>query len=363
MLVCLLRIKIRSRTRQRLYASILLCVSFLSFLLPQNVSAGESSGIPRGVFSLAQVGQPADSGVLANPVVDGISVRQAWRKLETSPGAYDWSFLDSEVARAGKAGKVVLLRVLSEGPGTPEWALSGVQTFSFRDKNQFHPETTGRIAVYWDQTYLARKKAMIQALGAHFSANPAVRIVAAISASNHSGDWGVPHTRVDISNWHATGYSSEKMIDVCKQIIDVTMQSFPRQCVTLAVGRSGRLDPDPNYVARAAAQYGRGHYPGRFIVQKNSLAATTPPPGSPDLKHFELLWESRPDVAGQMLWYSYGDPTCRNNGRKTPCDPEATLRRAIDIGLAYQMKYIEIYEQDVLHLPSVIRYAHDSLVK
>jgi hypothetical protein len=64
-----------------------------------------------------------------------------------------------------------------------------------------------------------------------------------------------------------------------------------------------------------------------------------------------------------MLWYSYGDPTCRNNGRKTPCDPEATLRRAIDIGLAYQMKYIEIYEQDVLHLPSVIRYAHDSLVK
>jgi hypothetical protein len=225
MLVCLLRIKIRSRTRQRLYASILLCVSFLSFLLPQNVSAGESSGIPRGVFSLAQVGQPADSGVLANPVVDGISVRQAWRKLESSPGAYDWSFLDSEVARAGKAGKVVLLRVLSEGPATPEWALSDVQTFRFGDKNPFHPETTGRIAVYWDQTYLARKKAMIQGLGAHFSANPAVRIVAAISASNHSGDWGVPHTRVDISNWHATGYSSEKMIDVCKQIIDVTMQS------------------------------------------------------------------------------------------------------------------------------------------
>jgi hypothetical protein len=361
--VWLLGIKIPSRIRPCLDASILLGVSFLSFLLPQNVSAEESTGIPRGVFSLAQVGQPADPGVLANPVVDGISVRQAWRKLERSPGAYDWSFLDSEVARAGKAGKVVLLRVLSEGPGTPEWALNGVQTFRFGDENPFHPERAGRIAVYWDRTYLARKKAMIQALGAHFSANPAVRVVAAITASNHSGDWGVPHTRVDIANWHSNGYSSEKMVDVCKQIIDVTMQSFPRQCVTLAVGRSGRLDPDPNYVARGAVQYGRSHYAGRFIVQKNSLSATTPPPGSPDLKHFELLWESRSDVAGQMLWYSYGDPTCRNNGGNTPCDPEATLRRAIDIGLAYQMKYIEIYEQDVLHLPAVIRYAHDSLVK
>lgn len=363
MLLSLLRTKMRSRIRQRLGAGILLSVSFFSFLLRQNVSAGESAGIPRGVFSLARVGQPADPGVLANPLVDGISVRQAWRDLERFPGAYDWSFLDSEVAQAGNAGKVVLLRVLSEGPGTPRWALDGVQTFRYQDQNRFHPESLGLVAVYWDRTYLPRKKAMIQAVGAHFSANPAVRVVAAICASSHSGDWAVPHSRADIGNWYAIGYSPERMIDVCKQIIDVTMQSFPRQCVTLAVGRNGRLDPDPNYVARAAVQYARNHYAGRFIMQKNSLAAVTPPPGSPDLNHFELLWENRPDVAGQMLWYSYGDPNCRNNGGRAPCDPEATLRRAIDIGLAYKMKYIEIYEQDVLHLPTVIRYAHESLVK
>lgn len=64
-----------------------------------------------------------------------------------------------------------------------------------------------------------------------------------------------------------------------------------------------------------------------------------------------------------MLWYSYGDPTCRNNGGRAPCDPAATLRRAVDVGLAYNMKYIEIYEQDVLHLSGVIRYAHDALAK
>jgi Beta-galactosidase len=361
--VCLLRVKMRSRISQHSGAAIFLSVSFFTWLASQVVSAADSPGIPRGVFSLSPMGAPADSSVLTNPLVDGISIRQAWRELERSPGDYDWSFLDSEISRAAKAGKGVLLRVLSEGPSTPQWALDGVQTFRYEDRNRYHAGHSGLVAVYWDKTYLARKKAMIQALGAHFSSNPAVRVVAAICASSHSGDWAVPHSRFDIANWYAIGYSPERMIDVCKQIIDVTMQSFPRQCVTLAVGRDGRLDPDPNYVARAAVQYGRSHYSGRFIAQKNSLAATTPLPGAPDLKHFEMLRESGSDVAGQLLWYSYGDPTCRNNGGRGPCDPETTLRRAVDVGLAYRMRYIEIYEQDVLHLPGVIRYAHDALTK
>ena len=361
--VCLPRIKMRSRMRQLLRATILLWVCFFPSLPPGVLFAAESPEIPRGVFSLSALKEPADGSVLTNPLVDGISIRQAWRELERSPGAYSWNFLDSEVSRAARAGKVVLLRVLSEGPATPKWALDGVQMFRYEDRNRYHGERSGLIAVYWDKTYLARKKAMIQAVGAHFSGNPAVRLVAAICASSHSGDWAVPHSRFDIANWHAIGYSPDKMIDVCKQIIDVTMQSFPQQCVTLAVGRNGRLDPDPNYVARAVVQYASSHYPGRFIVQKNSLAASTPLPGAPDLKHFEMLNESGPDVAGQMLWYSYGDPTVRNNGGGGPSDPEATLRRAVDIGLAYRMKYIEIYERDVLHLPGVIRYAHDALVK
>ena len=360
--ICFLRIKMRSPIYQGL-ASILLSASVCSFLFPGHASAEESAGIPRGVLSLGRVGEPADPAVLSDPWVDGISIRQAWKKLERAPGVYDWSFLDSEVARAGKAGKFVLLRVLSEGPGIPTWALDGTQTFRYRDVNKFHPERAGLMAVYWDRTYLEREKALIQALGQRYSGNSAVRVVAAICASSHSGDWSVPHTPADIANWHAVGYTPEKMVDVCKQIIDATMESFPRQCVTLAVGRNGRLDPDPNFVARAAVEYGRSHYPGRFITQKNSLAATTPTPGSPDLKHFQVLWESRPDVAGQVLWYSYGDPTCRNNGGRGPCDPEATLKRTIDVGLAYKMKYIEIYQQDVLHLPAVIRYAHESLVK
>jgi hypothetical protein len=344
-------------------AGVFLMMSAVSLLRADKVCGAESGSIPRGVFSLGRVGQPVDAAMLANPDVDGISVRQAWRGLERSPGVFDWSFLDSEVARAAKAGKMVLVRILPEGPAVPEWVYGqGVQTFDYEDPNPYHHEKTGRLVVYWDRTFVADKRAMIKAAGEHLSGNPAVRIVAAICASSHGGDWNVPHSRRDIARWQSIGYSSQKLIDLCDQTIDVTMQSFARQSVTLAVGPNGRLDTDPDYVARAVVNYARAHYPGRFVVQKNSLSAITPLPGSPDLKKFQVLWECRPEVAGQMLWNSYGDSTYRNNG-KQPGDPEAVLRRAIDIGLAYQMQYIEIYEQDILHFPSVIHYAHQALVK
>jgi hypothetical protein len=339
-------------------------VTLLSpLVLAGQVSAESSKMIPRGVFSLGPGAEPADAEVLASPAVDGISVRQPWSNLERSPGVFDWSFLDSEISRAAKAGKMVLVRILTEGPAVPKWVYAkGVQTFGFEDPNQYHRQKTGQLVVYWDRTFLSDKRAMIKAAGEHLSGNPAVRVVAVVGASSRGGDWNVPHTRPDMAQWRSIGYTSERLIDVVKDDIDVTGQSFPRQCLSLAVGINGRLDPDPYYVGRAATKYGRSRYPGRFIIQKNGLSAVTPLPGSPNLGKFELLWEFHPDIAGQMLWYCYGDPTYRNNG-KQPGDPETVLRRAIDVGLAYQMQYMEIYQQDILHFPAVARYAHDALTK
>jgi hypothetical protein len=342
----------------------LLLVLLLSLLvLAGQVSAENSKMIPRGVFSLGPGSEPADAQVLANADVDGISIRQPWSYLEKSPGVFDWGFLDSEISRAAKAGKMVLVRILTEGPAVPKWVYAkGVQTFSFEDPNKYHREKTGQLVVYWDRTFLSEKRAMIKAAGEHLSGNPAVRVVAVTGASSRGGDWNVPHRRPDMAKWHSVGYTSDKLIDVVKDDIDVTGQSFPRQCLSLAVGENGRLDPDPYYVGRAATKYGRSRYPGRFIIQKNGLSAVTPLPGSPNLGKFELLWEFHPDIAGQMLWFSYGDQTYRNNG-KQPGDPETVLRRAVDVGLAYQMQYMEIYQQDILHFPAVARYAHDALTK
>jgi hypothetical protein len=97
-----------------------------------------------------------------------------------------------------------------------------------------------------------------------------------------------------------------------------------------------------------------------LIVQKNSLATFNPPaPGTNTV--YELLWDSRPDIAGQMLFNCYSDTTYRNNDG-VPDDPADILHKSVNAGVAYGMNYIEIYQVDVLNLPAEIAYAHDVML-
>jgi hypothetical protein len=187
-----------------------------------------------------------------------------------------------------------------------------------------------------------------------------VRIVGASFANAVSEDWAVPHTPAEVTAWFAAGYTSAKMLEAGRQIINAAMAAFPNQYIALAVAGNGpTLDPDPSYVARNGVLNARASWPGRLIVQKNSLATfipAAPGTGTP----WDLLWNSRPDVAGQMVYWCYDDPTYRvNNG--VPIDPSNALRTSVDKGVAYGMNYIEIYRTDVLNLPAATQYAHTAL--
>ena len=331
----------------------LLASVFLTF------SGAAHAAVPKGVFSLSPAGVTARESVLDNPNVDGISLRQDWSDLEPTEGSYNWSFLDSEVARAGAAGKPVLLRINTQA-AKPAWVTAAVSQAggSFFTFDQDGVQTT--IPVFWDPTFLAKKKAMIAAVGAHFTSNSAIKIVCVSFANANSEDWSVPHTSSDISAWEALGYTSEKMLEAGQQIIDSAMAAFPNQYLTLAVGGNGNLDPDVNYVARNTVLSARASWPGRLIVQKNSLATYNPPaPGTGTV--YQLLWDSRPDIGGQMLFNCFSDTSYRmNNG--VAGDPANILHESVNDGFAYGMNYIEIYQVDVLNLSAEIAYAHQVLL-
>jgi len=316
------------------------------------------AAVPKGVFSLPAAGKPTPESVLANPNVDGISIRQDWADLEPSEGVFDFSFLDSEVARAAASGKAILLRIKTQTE-KPEWVTNAIIAaggtfFTFDDGG-----VSTTIPVYWDPTYLAKKKAMIVALGAHFTNNPTVKIVAVSFANAFSEDWSVPHTEEDIAAWLAVGYTSDKLIDAGKEIIETAMNAFPNQLLTLAVAGNGGLDPDRDYVPRNVVLWARAIWPGRLIVQKNNLSTFNP--AAPGLGTvFEFLWDSRPDIAGQMLWNCASDPTYRMNSGIAG-DPATVLHESVNAGNAYGMNYLEIYQTDVVNLPNEIAYAHNLL--
>lgn len=334
-------------------------LSFLLALVATLLSSSTRAGIPQGVFCLLPAGRTCSAAALSNPNVDGIAIRQTWGDLEPSEGHYDFGYLDSEVARATAAGKKVLLRILTQ-TGKPGWVTAAItaaggQFFTFDNDG-----VSSTIPVFWDPTFLAKKKAMIAALGAHFAGNSSIKVVAISFANANSEDWSVPHTPPEIAEWQELGYTSQKLLDAGKTLIDAAMNAFPTQQITLAVAGNGGLDPDVSYVARNAIATARASWPGRLIVQKNSLAAfISPAPGTGTV--YEVLWESRPDVAGQMLAATYGDTTFRDNSG-VPGEASSILHQTIANGVGYGMKYIEIYQTDVLNLPSEIAYAHSVLL-
>ena len=339
--------------------------SILLLVIP-GLSIAATPEVPYGVLSVANIGKQPQNEVLENPNVDGISLRQDWASLEPTEGLFDFSYLDTAVANSAAAGKTVLIRIGTQ-KGKPEWVTRAVRRA--RGKFFTFTSTDGEvitIPVFWDPTFLEKKINMIRALGQHFTNNPAVSVVVASFANAVTEDWNVPHTEIDVTNWYAVGYTTDKLLDAGKQIIDATMSAFPNQIVTLAVGGNGHggglnLDPDNDYAARTAVQTARADWPDRLNVQKNDLSTFNPPaPGDDSL--YEMIWDFQPDVAGQMVFQCTNDPTYRVNGG-VPIDPALALKLSIRNAASYNEKYVEIYQIDVVALPSTIAFAHRILTR
>lgn len=321
--------------------------------------------VPRGIFSLSPSGKKVSETVLANPDIIGVSIRQDWAALEPTEGNFDFSFLDSEVARCVGAGKKVMLRINTQA-NKPAWVTAAVQAkggkfFTFDDNG-----VTTTIPVFWNSTYLKKKKNMIAALGAHFTANPSVVIVTASFANATSEDWNVPHEAEEIADWFAVGYTTAKMLSAGNSIIDTTMAAFPNQLVTMAIGgnghtgATGNLDPTADYVAENAIATARATWPGRMLAQINSLSTFNPEAPSTDGTIWNLLWVSRPDVGAQMLYWCFDEPGYRVNGG-VPGDPAAVLQECADNAASYELNYVEIYQKDVINLPDTISYAKSKI--
>jgi hypothetical protein len=76
-----------------------------------------------------------------------------------------------------------------------------------------------------------------------------------------------------------------------------------------------------------------------------------------------LIYDLQPAVGGQMLWFSYGDSTCRNAANGAPCDAATVLTNSVERAYEYGWNYLEIYSADIVGLPSVIHYAHTLLTQ
>ncbi len=339
-----------------------------------SLSVTTHAGIPRGVFSMGQSsGGPSDV-VLQNPDVTGVTIRWGWADIEATEGSFDYSRLDAQLDNVRDNSvndKKVLLRISTQA-GKPEWVTQAVKDaggtfFTFDDNG-----TQTTIPVFWDPTFLEKKIAMIRDLGVHITEkySDLVVIVSASFANATSEDWNVPHTPEEVAEWQSPeiDYTTEKLVGAGRQIIDATMNAFPNQYVSLAVNGNGPTldknvcpDLDNTCAASEAVGYANETYPNRLIVQIDSLSNCNPDAPGPEDSAWNLLWNSRPNVAAQMVDNVFGESNHRANCGTTDIDT-FILTNCVNQGASYGINYIEIYETDVRYLPNVIAYAHDLLM-
>lgn len=313
-----------------------------------------SPKFPPGIYWLGPREQPVPEAILRNSLVRGVALRMRWQDIESREGSYNWSYFDEQIKRAAQSGKAVSVRVASGGRNTPEWVmkLPGVEKFSFTDRNPYHKETIGEeltVPIFWNQAYLEKKKQFIQAWGARYGTSPYVVSVDMACANARTNDWNVPaHTEQEIGLWRKLGYTPEKLIAACKEILDVTMASFPDKVVILAI--SGiKLDKPQSRVPQTILDYAYARYPGRFMAIQANFSAKTPDPRQAGLPGIaRLLFEHRPHTGAQMLWGASQDPTFRMNGGKER-DRKEIFRQAMQTALNYGVSFLEVYQQDLLN--------------
>lgn len=159
--------------------------------------------------------------------VDGVLVRLGWDTLEPSPGVYEWSLLDEQIARAEQYGIKISLAIVN-GSAAPDWLESlGVEHFDylFRDDPRSMP-------VPWDPTFQSRWSQLISALGARYANEDTISLVYATNSSSNGFEMQLPFSPTDQVNWANIGYTDALYVDSWKFAIDAFVNAFPNHPVS-----------------------------------------------------------------------------------------------------------------------------------
>lgn len=254
----------------------------------ENTSVALNSSVPVTLsFSPGIYANRVTDAVLKNPYVEGVLLSVRWRNIEPSRGKYNWDALDSRINVIAKAGKSVVLNVMTCGVSVPDWIINDpeVETFEFVDLMKYHP-TYGKVfkvPLYWDEKYLSEKQKFINKLGERYANNPAVGGVMVSFVGTFTNDWYIPRDRYEKGDCLAEqelldkGYSTDRMFEVGKRTIDIWANAFPKQALKLPIGKSiAEGNNTITTLAEKVLDYAYSKYPDRFYAQINALSTIIP---------------------------------------------------------------------------------------
>jgi len=344
----------------------------LFYFLSTFITLGQTSFMGHsGVYFLGTADVPVSAANYSNPDISGVVVRFKWNEIEASPGTFDWSFVDNEIAKAVTYGKKVSLQPLGE----PDWMAGlGVEQYYYIDNNTYH-STYGQVvsnSIVWDPIYVARYQNFIHAMAVKYAGNPTVSYVNTVGGYFSRG---FPTTVVTDTTTLATApfyiafpYNADTLAILIEAQIDYYMSLFPNtplwcsvDYVPFELQASGHTI---NYLATLYTNYGMANYPDRFGLWREDISGCYPQIPTNTGSHWHIMEQNPCRTGAQMLWSVQDGPTRMNPCGLTPNTEEIVLDAAIQKGISLGMRYLEIYGNDIQDstLSTVISQANASLI-
>ena len=325
-----------------------------------------------GVYYLGSADIAIPVSKYSNPTISGVVCRFKWESCEPTPGTFNWSYIDGEIQKAKTARKKISLQPLA----IPAWMkdIPNIQQYYSIDNNQYH-STFGKIitdVIPWYSAYLDRVKLLLQQLSLKYSNDTTVAYINAIGGQISRGlpDSVLNDTilKTKAAFWKAFPYNADNLANAMMPVIDYYMTLFPKTALWCSVDyvsfepkASGKT---PNYLASLYCNYGITNYPDRFGLWREDIAGCTIYPALSG-NQWRILQNYPERTGGQMLWSVQDGPTRMNKCGITPNTKQEVLDSAVNKGLTYGMRYIEIYGADIDDnlLSFNIQVANNKLIK
>jgi hypothetical protein len=305
---------------------------------------------PSGIFEIYHPGE-ADG-----PAAAGVTIDVPWSMLESNNGTFTWTYIDDAMAVAGT--RPVKLGV-EAGVFAPPWIYSiGARpmAITWGWNFAFPLCSTQRFPLPWDTIYLTAWNKFVAAFAARYANNPRVVAVdvSGQSAKDLENVFPVAATAgcgkpIDPQKlWLLSGYTPNLMQSSYASVLQAFVAGFPPPMV-LVMETGGWAFPGIDDAGHATAKVDEKLVvalmqqfvtatAGRGIIQNNALTA--------------VAWTFHSPIPGVPTAYQAGapitgDPTCRDNGFVTPCNPVTELQTMLAKAKQFAAPYEEFYPPDI----------------
>lgn len=321
--------------------------------------------LPRGSYVMWHVRDALTPAVTQIPGLVGVNLRVFWSEVEAQQGVFDWSGFDARIQEAEQADLAVTLVVSNSPKNSPAWIVEhpSVQTLDIIDTNANHHDTFCEVVplpLFWDPTYHAARLDLIRVMAARYAARPSILGVNVSFANAYTDDWNIPAKTGTVPNcpitldqpqqWLDAGYTPDKIVNIGKEMIDLTAELFPWHAIKLPISHvANSLDDPTTPLIEQILDYAYAAYPQRMFAESHALSAHWPmaSPSDNNAIRAELMVRA-PRIGLQMLASAARGDTdnCRLNAGVSPCPPAETLQAVVDIGVSYDPHYFEYWTID-----------------